>query len=80
MQLEEMRANRKIDEEDPALEASLVQAKEKFDGLLAAVDEDLRVEWEQWDEGGAAARAAAQRKWWPCSTAALPEQSGPRRE
>ncbi len=61
MQLEEMRANRKIDEEDPALEASLVQAKEKFDGLLAAVDEDLRVEWEQWDEGGAVARAAAQR-------------------
>lgn len=62
MQLEEMRANRKLNEEDPALEASLMQAKEKFDGLLAAVDDDLRDQWQAWDEGGAAARGAAQRK------------------
>jgi molecular chaperone HscB len=62
MQLEEMRANRKMNEEDRDLEASLVQAKEKFDGLLAAVDEDLRAEWDEWDKGGAAARGAAQRK------------------
>jgi len=62
MQLEEMRANRKMDAEDPALEASLAQAKEKFDGLLATVDEDLRAEWDEWDKGGAAARGAAQRK------------------
>ncbi|MGD0095092.1 MAG: Fe-S protein assembly co-chaperone HscB [Terracidiphilus sp.] len=62
MQLEEMRANRKMDEEDPALEASLASAKDKFDGMLAAVDDDLRGEWELWDAGGAAARGASQRK------------------
>jgi molecular chaperone HscB len=62
MQLEEMRANRKMDEANPELEASLIQAKAKFDGLLAAVDENLRGEWELWDEGGAAARGASQRK------------------
>jgi molecular chaperone HscB len=62
MQLEEMRASRKIGEEDTALEASLVTAKDKFDGLLAAVDEDLRDEWQAWDKGGAAARGAAQKR------------------
>ncbi len=62
MQLEEMRAARKMGEEDPTLEASLVAAKDKFDGLLAAVDEDLRAEWEQWDEGGASARGASQKR------------------
>ena len=62
MQLEEMRANRKMDEQDQALEASLVAAKDKFDGLLAAVDEDLRDQWQAWDQGGAAARGAAQKK------------------
>ena len=62
MQLEEMRANRKMDEENPALKASLSRQKTKFDGLLAAVDDDLRVEWDEWDEGGAAARGDAQRK------------------
>jgi molecular chaperone HscB len=62
MQLEEMRAARKAGEEDPALQASLAQAKVKFEGLLAAVDEDLRDEWQVWDEGGAAARGASQKK------------------
>ena len=62
MQLEEMRASRKMDEENADLEASLVAAKEKFDGALAAVDEDLRDEWQAWDEGGAAARGAAQKR------------------
>ena len=62
MQLEEMRAARKMGEEDSGLETSLTQAKEKFDGLLAAVDEDLRDEWQAWDEGGAAARGASQKK------------------
>jgi molecular chaperone HscB len=62
MQLEEMRAARKTGEEDLALQASLAQAKVKFEGLLAAVDEDLRDEWQVWDEGGAAARGASQKK------------------
>ncbi|MGA2809187.1 MAG: Fe-S protein assembly co-chaperone HscB [Terracidiphilus sp.] len=76
MQLEEMRMARKMGEEDPALhtndqdlssgtpalEASLTEAKEKFEGLLEAVDEDLRVQWEAWDLGDDTARRAAQKK------------------
>jgi molecular chaperone HscB len=62
MQLEEMRAARESGETDAQFEASLTQAKEKYHVLLEAVDEDLRAEWEAWDSGGAAARAAAQRR------------------
>jgi molecular chaperone HscB len=62
MQLEEMRAARKTGEIDPALEAGLAEDKKKFDGLLAAVDKDLRDEWTAWDEGAAAVRDAAQKK------------------
>jgi molecular chaperone HscB len=62
MQLEEMRMARKMGEQDPALEASLTEAKEKFDVLLEAVDEDLRDQWEAWDEGDGDARRAAQKK------------------
>src|ERR1700690_3741387 len=58
MQLEEMRMARKMGEEDPALEASLSEAKKKFDGLLADVDDDLRAQWQAWDAGGKAARMA----------------------
>lgn len=60
MQLEEMRMARKMGEDDPELEASLTQAKEKFDGLMGAVDSDLRAEWKAWDEGNAEARLAGQ--------------------
>src|ERR1035438_7635202 len=60
MQLEEMRMARKMGEEDPALEASLTEAKKKFDGLLDAVDGDLREQWQAWDAGDKAARIAAQ--------------------
>jgi molecular chaperone HscB len=62
MQLEEMRAARATGDADPALEASLTEAKEKFEGLLEAVDEDLRAAWRTWDEGGAATRQASQKK------------------
>ena len=75
MQLEEMRMARKTGEEDPEnhpgdkdpspetleLQASLEQAKRKFDGLLDEVDQDLRSQWQVWDDGGAAARKAAQK-------------------
>ncbi|MGD0519687.1 MAG: Fe-S protein assembly co-chaperone HscB [Terracidiphilus sp.] len=61
IQLEEMRMARKTGEEEPELQASLEQAKRKFDGLLDEVDQDLRVQWQAWDEGDAAARHAAQR-------------------
>jgi molecular chaperone HscB len=61
MQLEEMRMARKTGEEDPQLQASLEQAKRKFDGLLDDVDQDLRAQWQAWDEGDLSARHAAQK-------------------
>ena len=61
MQLEEMRTARKMGETDAELQASLEQAKQKFDGLLDEVDRDLRVQWKQWDTGDQAARETAQK-------------------
>ena len=61
MQIEEMRMARKTGESDPSLEQSLSEAKGKFDGLLDAVDQDLRAQWTVWDEGGTAARLTAQK-------------------
>jgi molecular chaperone HscB len=60
MQLEEMRAAKKMGEEDPDLKQSLAEAKKKFDGLLDDVDRDLRAQWTAWDDGDASARSAAQ--------------------
>jgi molecular chaperone HscB len=76
MQLEEMRAVRKLGDqdlelhptdEDPSLgtaslEAGLQQAKSRFEGLLDEVDQDLRAQWQLWDKGEAGQRAASQRK------------------
>ena len=62
MQLEEMRMARKMGEENPELQASLSAAKEKFSGLLEAVDRDLRAQWQAWDAGDSTARKAAQKK------------------
>jgi molecular chaperone HscB len=61
MQLEEMRMARKMGQADPDLQASLEQAKRKFDVLLEAVDEDLRTEWQAWDAGGKSTRLASQK-------------------
>jgi molecular chaperone HscB len=61
MQLEEMRMARKMGEDDPALEASLSQAKSKFDGLLVAVDQELVAQWTAWDAGDATVRKTAQK-------------------
>jgi molecular chaperone HscB len=44
------------------LQASLEQAKRKFDGLLDDVDQDLRTEWQVWDKGDIPTRQAAQKK------------------
>ncbi len=60
MQLEEMRMAHKMGDEDPQLHSDLEHAKKKFEGLLAAVDEDLRSQWLTWDAGDEAARQAAQ--------------------
>lgn len=64
MQLEEMRLARAAGEEedDPEIKQSLTEAKKKFEGLLADVDEELRVQWAAWDNGDKAARAEAQNK------------------
>jgi molecular chaperone HscB len=61
MQLEEMRMGRKMGETDPEVEASLTEAKKKFDGLLAEVDDDLRAQWQAWDAGNETARGAAEK-------------------
>jgi molecular chaperone HscB len=61
MQLEEMRMSRELGETDQVLETSLLEAKRKFEGLLSAVDSDLHELWRVWDEGGNAARQAAQK-------------------
>ncbi len=61
MHLEEMRMARELGEPDQALETSLLEAKKKFEGLLAAVDSNLRELWQAWDAGGKAARLAAEK-------------------
>jgi molecular chaperone HscB len=62
MQLEEMRAARKMgEEEDPKLKQNLTKAREKFEALRDAVDQDLHVQWRAWDNGDEAARHAAQK-------------------
>jgi molecular chaperone HscB len=61
MQLEEMRATKKMGEDDPALKQSLTDAKMKFDGLLDDVDRDLRAGWKAWDDGDPPTRDAAQK-------------------
>jgi len=61
MQLEEMRTAHKMGEEDPDLQASLEQAKRKFDGLEQEVDQDLRKQWQLWDNGDAPARKSAEK-------------------
>ena len=61
MQLEEMRMAKKMGQEDPELKETLMKAKEKFEGLVAAVDRDLRSQWAVWDAGDNAARPPAQR-------------------
>ena len=60
MQLEEMSRSRKRGEEDPAAKESLLEAKRKFEGLVDAVDRDLRVQWAVWDAGDLSARQPAQ--------------------
>ena len=61
MQLEEMRMARKMGEDDPQLKSDLQQAKAKFEALLSAVDDDLRAQWQVWDDGNDSAREAAQK-------------------
>lgn len=50
MQLEEMRANKKMGEDDPQLRADLERARKQFTAQLAAVDDDLAQAGAAWDE------------------------------
>lgn len=61
MHLEEMRATKKMGDSDEALEDELRAAKKKFDGLMDAVDRELRAQWAAWETGDETARTAAQR-------------------
>lgn len=61
MQLEEMRMARASGEDDPALKQSLSEAEKKFNGLLEAVDVDLRGQWTAWENGDDAGKQAAQK-------------------
>jgi molecular chaperone HscB len=56
-----MRAARNTGHDDPDLQAALEQAKRRFDGLLVEVDQDLRNQWQLWDEADAAARKTAEK-------------------
>ena len=49
MQLEEMRASRKLGEDDPQLRADLNAAKQSFDSRLNETDATLRSLWNKWD-------------------------------
>jgi molecular chaperone HscB len=61
IQIEEMRAAKKLGRQDAELEENLRQAAEKFAGMVGEVDRELRAQWTIWDEGGEAARLPAQR-------------------
>jgi molecular chaperone HscB len=62
MLIEEMRAARNAGETDAALEANLAKAKKNISGMLGAVDEELRTEWNVWDAGDAGTRQFSQVK------------------
>jgi molecular chaperone HscB len=49
MQLEEMRATKKMGEDDPGLRRDLLAAKSTFDTKMAATDADLQALHGQWD-------------------------------
>ena len=62
MQLEEMRMNRKMGEDDPQLRGDLEKARTTFESQLAALDSNLKEQWTKWDaalETGSPAQTAA---------------------
>jgi molecular chaperone HscB len=62
MQLEEMRANLQMGEDDPALRSDLVRAQTQFQKMLASVDDELRRAWAAWDAALDANDAASKEK------------------
>jgi molecular chaperone HscB len=49
MQLEEMRMNRKMGEDDPQLRGDLEKARTTFESQLASSDSNLKELWTKWD-------------------------------
>jgi len=49
MQLEELRQNQKMGEDDPQLRRDLEAAKKQFSAQLGALDEQVRSRWSAWD-------------------------------
>jgi molecular chaperone HscB len=62
MQLEEMRMNRKMGENDPQLRGDLEKARANFESQLADLDRNLREQWTQWDAGLDTTEAAEKTK------------------
>ncbi len=66
MQLEEMRMNKKMGEDDPQLAKDLNAAKANFEGMLGASQAELESLWSSWDTaldaGDDAAKTAARDK------------------
>ena len=50
MQLEEMRANQKVGEDDPQLRSDLTAAKVTFDGRMVEANQKLTQLWHAWDQ------------------------------
>jgi molecular chaperone HscB len=50
MQLEELRQNQKMGEDDPQLRRDLDAAKNQFAAQLSSLDEQVRSQWAAWDE------------------------------
>jgi molecular chaperone HscB len=51
MQLEELRQNQKMGEDDPQLRGDLESAKNQFAGQLVELDGQVRSRWAAWDAG-----------------------------
>jgi molecular chaperone HscB len=60
MQLEEMRMNQKMGEDDPQLRGDLEKAKAQFEGQMTESDAQLQALWSKWDAALDAEDAAAQ--------------------
>ncbi len=61
MQLEEMRMNAKMGEDDPQLRRDLEQARAQFEAQFAGIDRELVAEWDRWDAAVEAGDDAAQK-------------------
>ena len=62
MQLEEMRMNQKMGENDPGLHSELTAVSLRFESMLADLDRDLAAKGAEWDAGDAASRDASARE------------------